>query len=402
MEKARTKREQGLIYNLRIIQYENLSRFPEAAELGREGVALFDITFPDSEEDKLARVDEEIAAILEQLDGKPVADLVHLPIMRDADMKVCMKLLMSMWAPHYISGDIPMTMLIAASMVRLSLEYGNTEESAYGYVTHAINIAARTDNYARAYDFGLLALDVNHELDDRTARAKVNHMFSCYIGLWRDHIKECFKYSRAGYEAGLESGDFTYGGYSGFHESWHALFMGMNLEHYIEEYSVKLQFLSGYQYQSIGDAHQLMLQWGRCLQGETDSPLSLDGNGFTEQAYLDAYQEVPFFIAFYYVAKLNTCYLLQDYPAALHYAEQAEKVIFGVRGMIWDALLCFNHALVLTAVFETLGTEEKNAALEKLETLSARMKVWADNAPQNFAQQYDLIQAERARINLAT
>ena len=399
MEKARTKREQGIICNLRIIQYENLSRFPEAAALGREGLALFDIRFPDSEEEKLAQVDVEIRAIQDHLAGMQVADLVKLPVMKDPDVKVCMKLLMTMWAPNYISGDIPMTMLIAACMVRLSLQFGNTEESAYGYVTHAINIAARTSDYASAYDFGLLALSVNRVLDDRTARAKVNHMFSCYIALWRDHIKECFRYSRAAYEAGIESGDFTYGGYGGFHESWHALFSGMELDKYVEEYSVKLQFLSGYRYQSIGDAHQLMLQWGRCLQGKTEAPTSLDGDGFTGQTYQDAYRDVPFFIAFYYVVKLNICYLMQDYQAAIRYADQAEKVIFGVRGMIWDALLCFYHAMSLAAVYETMSPDEKRAALEKLKSLRARMRVWADNAPQNYAQQYDLIHAEIARIS---
>ena len=93
-------------------------------------------------------------------------------------------------------------------------------------------------------------------------------MFSCYIGFWREHINESFKYSRAGYEAGIESGDFTYGGYSGFHESWHALFSGMNLEKYNEEYSAKLEFLSGYQYQSIADAHQLMLQCTPFVMGK--------------------------------------------------------------------------------------------------------------------------------------
>ena len=160
-----------------------------------------------------------------------------------------------------------------------------------------------------------------------------------------------------------------------------------------------MQFLSGYQYQSIADAHQLMLQWGRSLQGETAATSSLDGNGFTEQAYLDAYRDVPFFISFYYVAKLNVSYLMQDFQAAMHYAELAEKVIFGVRGMIWDALLCFNHALALTAVFENLSPDEKRSALEKLASLREQMRVWADNAPQNFAQQYELIQAEMARVN---
>ncbi|MEA3243958.1 MAG: hypothetical protein U9Q19_11065, partial [Pseudomonadota bacterium] len=237
-----------------------------------------------------------------------------------------------------------------------------------------------------------------YEFNDLTARAKVNHMFSCYTCLWREHIKACFKYSRAAYEAGMESGDFTYGGYGGFHESWHALFSGMHLEKYIEEYSAKLDFLSGYKYQSIGDAHQLMLQWGRCLQGETSAPLSLDGNGFSEQAYENSYRDVPFFIAFYYVAKLNICYLMTDYPAAMRYAELAESVIHGVRGMIWDAFLCFNHALALTAVYESLESDRQTAAWEQLESFRVRMRLWADNAPQNFAQQYDLVHAEMSRI----
>ena len=398
MEKAHSKREQGVIYNMRIVQYENLSRFAEAAAFGRDGLALFAITFPDSEKEKLERLDGEIRMIQQQIAGRRIAELVHLPVLQDADVKICMKLLMTMWAPTYISGDIPMTMLIAACMVRLSLQHGNTEESAYGYVTYAINIAARNEDYRSAYEFGQLALGINYEFNDLTARAKVNHMFSCYTCLWREHIKACFKYSRAAYEAGMESGDFTYGGYGGFHESWHALFSGMNLEQYITEYSAKLEFLSGYKYQSIGDAHQLMLQWGRCLQGETSAPMLLDGNGFSEQAYENSYREAPFFIAFYYVAKLNICYLMMDYPAAMRYAELAETVIHGVRGMIWDALLCFNHALALTAVYESLESDRQVAAREKFELLRARMRLWADNAPQNFAQQYDLVHAEMLRI----
>ena len=398
MKKAQTRLEKATIFNLRIIQFENMSQFPQAVKLGLEALNLFDIHFPENEPEKLKLVDEEIEAIQQQLDGRKVSELVQLPVMQDAEKRICMKLLMTMWAPNYISGDITMTMLIAACMVRLSLQYGNTEESAYGYVTHAINLAARTGDHALAYEYGLLALNVNRELDDRTARAKVNHMFSCYICLWRDHIKECFTYSRAGYEAGIESGDFTYGGYSGFHESWHAIFSGMDLEKYDKDYSVKLEFLSGYQYQSIGEAHQLMLQWGRCLQGKTDSPLSLDGQGFSEQSYLESYQDAPFFMAFYYVVKLNTSYLMHDFQAAMHYAQLAEKVIFGVRGMIWDALLCFNQALTLTAVFDTFGSSDKKSVLAKLKLLRRQMSVWADNAPQNFAHQYDLIRAEILRI----
>lgn len=398
MERARSNRDKGVIYNLRMVQYENMSRFPEAAALGLDAVALFGIRFPVAEEEKLERVDREIELIQQMLGGRSVSALAEMQSMRDADVRILMKLLMTMWAPNYISGDIPMTMLIAASMVRLSLQHGNTSESAYGYITHGINVAARTGDYARAYEFGRLALRVNEELEDLTARAKVNHMFSCYIALWRRHIKDCFRYSRAGYDAGIESGDFTYGGYSGFHESWHALFSAMPLDRFVEEYSVKLQFLSGYKYQSIGDAHQLMLQWGRCLQGSTDVVGSFDGCGFSEQNYHAAYKDSPFFISFYYVAKLHVACLTGDHQAALRYAESAETVIYGVRGMIWEALHCFYHSLALASVFESLDESEKHDASAKLDAFLERMKAWAENSPQNFSHQRDLVRAEIHRI----
>ena len=64
--------------------------------------------------EQLDVVDREIAAIQDMLAGKGISELVKLPRMQDADVRVCMKLLMTMWAPNYISGDLPMTMLIAA------------------------------------------------------------------------------------------------------------------------------------------------------------------------------------------------------------------------------------------------------------------------------------------------
>jgi PAS domain S-box-containing protein len=235
-------------------------------------------------------------------------------------------------------------------------------------------------------------------LDDRTARAKVNHMFSCYIGLWHDHIRECFNYSRVAYDAGIESGDFTYAGYGVFHESWHALFSGMNLEQYQDEYADKLQFLSGNRFQSFSDAHRLMLQWGRCLQGRTDTMTTLDGDGFLEQTYLENYSDTPFFIAFYYVSKLNICVLMQEYESALHFAKMAETVISGVRGMIWEALFSFGHALLLAAIADRCDDNERASILSDLDGLRERMRIWAENAPANFRHQFHLLQAEYLRL----
>jgi hypothetical protein len=83
-----------------------------------------------------------------------------------------MKILTSLWATAYISGDELQARLVSATMVRLSLAHGNTEDSAYGYVTHAITVGPIRRDYRAAYEWGRLALAVNERCHDAKGRAR--------------------------------------------------------------------------------------------------------------------------------------------------------------------------------------------------------------------------------------
>ena len=63
-------------------------------------------------------------------------------------------MLTDIWATAFILGDPTLARLISATMVRLSLVHGNVEESAYGYVTHAITVGPVRGDYQAAYAFG--------------------------------------------------------------------------------------------------------------------------------------------------------------------------------------------------------------------------------------------------------
>ena len=67
------------------------------------------------------------------LAGRTIDALIGLPVMQDPEKRMVMKLLTLAWASAYISGDQVLTRLFSATLVRLSLEYVNTEESAYRY-----------------------------------------------------------------------------------------------------------------------------------------------------------------------------------------------------------------------------------------------------------------------------
>lgn len=388
---ARSDLERGEVHALSMVRHETAGCFGNSVTDGLAALALFGIHFPDGANKKELAIPQALTRIEQLLMGREIGHLLALPEMQGEELKMCMRLLMTLWPSAYIAGDKPLTVLIAARMVELSLRHGNTPESAYGYVTHAITLGALSRDYAAAYAFGRLALAVNDRFDDLRSRAKINHMFSCYIGFWRRPIAESFPYSSAAYSSGLESGDFVYAAYGCFHESWHALFSGMELDRFQREYAAKLDFLERSGNRSFYDAHRLMLAWGRGLQGESSTAGNLQSRDFDEPAYLDSYRGVDFFLAFHHIARLQLLYCFGDLTAARAMLDQARQAASGIRGMIWDAWLCFYGALTLTAGGNLTADDR-----EQLDLWIELMRLWAKNSPSNFEHQYRLLLAERA------
>ena len=398
LDRARSALEKAEIYRIRIVEYENTSRFAEARDWGKTGLALFGIAFPEDETERQEMLEAEIRAISALVGDREIEDLVTLPVMTDDAMRISVKLLMTMWAPSYISGDMMLTTLIATKMVRLSVRYGNVEESTYGYVTYAATVLLSRGDYVGSYAFGRLALKVNERFDDLTARAKVNHMFSCYIQLWCGPIASCFPYSREAYRAGLASGDFIYATYGVYHESWHALFGGQPLGEYYEQYRPYLAFMRRTKNEAFHEAHQQMLHMSLALQGRTRGPSLLTSDEFDEDTYLETYGDLGFFGGIYYVCKLQLLYLFGEYEEAERFGHKAQDVAEKTAGMIWDAWRCFYQALTLLARHPSLGKDVQPEARREIERLLSAMRTWAENSPESFSHRYALLLAESAAL----
>jgi predicted ATPase len=201
------------VYRLRSVQYENMSRYQDALATARECLGLFGVSFPDSPEERQAALEAEIGTIRSLLGQRSIASLVDLPVMTDPEVRMVMNVLTDIWASAYILGDPVLARLISATMVRLSLVHGNVEESAYGYVTHAITVGPVREDYRSAYEFGRLALRVNERFNDRRRRAKVHQQFHAHVNLWRQPMATCIPFAREACRSGLESGDFLYAAY---------------------------------------------------------------------------------------------------------------------------------------------------------------------------------------------
>ena len=317
--------------------------------------------------------------------------------MTDRNTRMVMRLLTIAWAPAYISGDEVLARLISAAMVRSSLAYGNTEDSAYGYVTHAITIGPVRKDYRAAYEWGELALKVNGRFDDVKHRAKIHQQFQAHVNLWRRPFDTCIPHAREAYRSGVESGDFAYAGYGAATEAWSAWLVSRDLDRFVREFTPTLAVLEKVKMTDFLVAHRIMLNWAGALQGRTQSRLSLSDATFDEQRFVQAYTKIaPFFLMFVYTAKLHVCVLFGAYADALTCAVRAKEV--APTGTIWPVLIDFWGSLAVSALCEGASADERVGYSNQLATVEQSMAELADACPENFRCFSLLISAERRRI----
>ena len=353
LSRARTRVDKARIYRMKIVRYEYLSRYCEAIRIGQEALALFGLQFPDSPEERACALESELAAIAQLIDTRSIESLIGLPIMNNRESRAAMQLLASLHTPCYLSADKVLTLLNTAVMVRLSLTHGNINESALAYVLYGMMLGPIKGDYASAYEFGLLALRLNDRLPDAGFRAKVLMNFSWAISIWRKPFADSFQYIQEAVQLVSQTGVFSEAGYALFNAVYFTILSHRELSAMKPACEENVAFLRRVKMEAFEDAPRVILQWARALQGCTENPTSLTGEGFDETLYCHTHGDQGLFGMFYLVPKLMLFYTFQEYEAATEILGKLDRVLRDYTGTIWDAITVFYHALVLTGQLDS-------------------------------------------------
>ncbi|MGH7886107.1 MAG: sigma 54-interacting transcriptional regulator, partial [Thermodesulfobacteriota bacterium] len=398
LKHAETKLDKARVYRLSCVQYENMSRYSDAISVARQNLLMFDIFFPDSEKKKEEALDSEINSIRVLIDKRQIESLIELPIMTSPEIRMVMNILTDIWSPAYITGDALLARLISATMVRLSLIHGNVEESAYGYVTHAITVGPFMEDYKSAYEFGRLALKVNQLFNDSRRRAKINQQFHAHVNFWREPFSTCIPYAQEACRSGLESGDFLYAAYGASTESWPAILSNQDLSQFVKHFISNLELIKKLKIPGFADSLRMIMNWAEALQSETESPLSLTNQEFNEKNYIETYKNNPFFTMFHAILKLHLFYIFGDYSKALKTAETINQTVDRLKGMTWSVMFDFWNGLTLAANYKNADKKEQSTYLDELEKIEKSFSILAENCPENFLCQQLLLSAEIKRL----
>jgi predicted ATPase len=278
---------------------------------------------------------EEIAQARRELGGRPVSSLIELPVMSDPVMLMASKILITMGPPCYRSHQ------------RL---------------------------------WSVIGSSIRH---------------------WFQHLRHGTQDYHDAYEIGLRSGNLQYAAYAFGHDMYCRFYQGAPLAELIQETQRSLAFSRTRRNQWAIDLLEGGLNIFGALSGESPA---LNGN--------DAWSETDFLrrladhqniqvTCIYKVLQTFSLLLAGHHEDALALSDETEPLIYtvGTQGLLPWPEHVFARLLILTALYSKADEKRRTPWRAELDRMLRRLRIWADNGPDNFEHKYLLAAAELARID---
>ncbi|WP_442938343.1 ATP-binding protein [Nostoc sp.] len=296
-----------------------------------------------------------------------------------------------------IPGLLP---ILSATMVSLSLQFGNAPGSTVGYAIHSMVLCAFLGEVKTGYSFGRLAINLLDRFNVGEFKCKVLFLFSVWVQHHQESLMVTTLTMKDGYATGIETGDFLNAGYNSLNYFIAKLFAGLELDIWEQEIAdyravlVQIKQHSALTYWDMTQQTVHNLKEARILSD------CLVGNAYDETVMIPKHHQDKDLsaIALAYTYKLMLAYFFGNYTSALEYSTQAKQYLMALSGMSCIPNFHFYTALTHLALFTTQPEQEQVELLALVETHQTILQQWAQNAPMNHQHKWYLVEAEKYRV----
>ncbi len=317
--------------------------------------------------------------------------------MDDVHKIAIIDILMSLTPVAYIV-DQKLFILIVLKIISLSLKYGNSYASVFGYGVYALLLGSVFGNYEDGYKFGQVSLLLNDKINNPEVKSKCNYSFGWFISHWRVHARDNIYYLEKGFQEGLNAGDLVFATYCCASIVVTMYLKGDQLDYVYEETNKYFDFVKQVKYEHISYIFEI-IQYA-LLNLKSNDMINLNGDDFYKIEFEEKINEcnIDAVKALYYVVKLQLLYINGNYLEAIESANKSQTYLNGALGVLYITDYYFYYSLSLTALYLSSTYKDKNKYLRILKKNQKKMKKWADNCPENFLHKHLIVEAEIARI----
>ncbi len=398
LENVHTDLEKVRVYQIIAKIYQNLGKYKEAVGIGITALELLKIRIPINPGKK--SVLAKMLKIRFQLRRHSIDSLRQLPELQDKSVQAIMDTLAVISVVAHVY-DRNSAIYNSLTMLELTLKYGNSCHSPFVFSIYSLILCSGPENYTSGYAYGRLAVSMAEDTDDRDVHCKTRFVFARGVNHWVRHAGESLELYRTVYTDGLESGNLVYAGWGALYVIVASIITGIRLDQVSEEIQTYSRFMKRIKYEDILHFCVLPERFIAALRGHTPAISDFSGNDFDEDAYvrsMEAECQFSAAVVWYYIMKIQACYLAGRYNAALAFSEKPKKHLAELKGTLLIPEYRFYVALCLAAVYPKAAGREKKRLLRRLKSIRTAFKKWSANCKDNFGHKYLLICAEAERI----
>ncbi|MEG4517403.1 MULTISPECIES: AAA family ATPase [unclassified Microcoleus] len=399
LTQAHSNLERAEIQNMRVIFYDNKGKYSEAIQIASDTLKTLGVSLPIANKAEIwSELEFELQLYRVSLQRIKIAELIDAPKMINSEIIACMKLLENLTGPTYFTNQ-DLCALGSLKMVNLSIAHGNSEHSAHGYTYWGAMGAPRLVDYKIGYEWGQLGMKLAEQFNNASLYCKVLDIFGGHINPWRSHLKKGISILRKGYQIGVEFRDI-WAAYTSYHLVIQRIIAGENFDSILDESNKYLEFNKQIKNSALVGSQQLYQYFILNLQGSTREIFSFSDENFDEYQCLQMWEKKNFMtgIVPYNLFKTQIFFLYGDYKNALTTAKKSDEILVFITGIPSQAEHYMYYSLILTALYPTATNSQQQEYEEILKVNQQKMKIWADNCPENFLHKYLLVEAEIARI----
>ncbi|HEY9851876.1 MAG TPA: AAA family ATPase [Leptolyngbyaceae cyanobacterium] len=397
LEKATTIADRTKITEVKIQTCMARGKQLEAIEIGLQLLAQLGISIPEypTASDIQAKLTETSASLM----GKNINDLINLPLMKDPEKLAAMRILSSMFSPVYIAAPTLLPLIVCEQVI-LSVRYGNAYISAFGYANYGVILCGVSQDLEFGYQFGQLALRLVEKLNMKEMKGKTFNQVATFTMHWKVHIREALLLLIEAYQSAIENGELEFASYAAMNKSQYSYFSGVELTELERDIANYNNALAQLKQQAVLNWNLIHRQAVLNLLGEAKNPCELSGTAYNEEKLLPLHLEANdrTGLHFFYLHKSILCYLFGSSDRALANAEQAEIYLDGATGLLDVPVFYFYDSLIRLAFYSFAQPSERKNILLKVTNNQAKMRRWADCAPDNFLHKYELVEAARNEV----
>ncbi|MDX2094009.1 MAG: AAA family ATPase [Kofleriaceae bacterium] len=384
------------VFRLRMIVYTTTGELGLAVDDAIRCLALLGVHMPARPTDaEVAAAHRTVRALVGR---KPIADLVDLPAMESPTMASAIDVMADLIAPAYLT-DERLLDLVACTMAKLSLEYGNARGSTLGYTVYGMILGPRFGEYEEGREFGQLGIALVERLGAFEYEPRVLNFYGNYIDFWTRPLHRGLEFSRAGLAAAIASDDITYACYHSFQLVAFHFAAGDPLEQVEQDCRERLAFVHAAKFPYMERSLTAFLRFIASMRGNTPKLGELgdadwDREGF--EATLEGTsrgQER----AFYQIVKLGAQCFARDFTGAVATAAACEPEMWASRPHVLYPVFVFLQGFAIAQVLRT-SKEAQPALRDKLARRLGQLTRWAELCPTNFRSKHALLSAEVARL----